>query len=369
MRLRFALAALLCAVLAVPVTAQDPDPFLRHPAVHPEGGQIAFSYQGDLWTVAADGGRAERLTIHEAYEGQPRWGPEGEQIAFTSDRYGNDDLYVTDAEGRTPERLTYHSTDDAIGGWTPDGDLLFTTRRTYAQAEWTDEIYQVSADGGTPDRLLDAVGAAPRMSPGGRFVAFEKGYNRTSKKGYEGPADRNVWVYDTENDTYTQITTYEGNDHHPVWTGPRTLLYISEQSGTYNVHRQSITDQGAADGAAEAVTTFEDDGVRALSASADGNVVAFERQTDVYVLENGGDPRTLDVTMPADYRFDPTEKKEMTDGLRDYAVSPDGEQVALTLRGELFLMQNETDEPRTTRLTEHAYRDRDAAWTSDSTLV
>ncbi|MEF8940935.1 MAG: peptidase S41, partial [Salinivenus sp.] len=369
MRLRFALAALLCAVLAVPVTAQDPDPFLRHPAVHPEGGQIAFSYQGDLWTVAADGGRAERLTIHEAYEGQPRWGPEGEQIAFTSDRYGNDDLYVTDAEGRTPERLTYHSTDDAIGGWTPDGDLLFTTRRTYAQAEWMDEVYQVSADGGTPDRLLDAVGAAPRMSPDGRFVAFEKGYNRTSKKGYEGPADRDVWIYDTEADTYTRITTYEGNDHHPVWTGPRTLLYISEQSGTYNVHRQSITDQGAADGAAEAVTTFEDDGVRALSASADGNVVAFERQTDVYVLENGGDPRTLDVTMPADYRFDPTEKKQMTDGLRDYAVSPDGEQVALTLRGELFLMQNETDEPRTTRLTEHAYRDRDAAWTSDSTLV
>jgi tricorn protease len=369
MRLRFALAALLCAALAVPVAAQDTDPFLRHPAVHPDGGQIAFSYQGDLWTVAADGGRAERLTIHEAYEGHPRWAPGGEQIAFTSDRAGNDDLYVTDPGGRTPERLTYHSTDDAIGGWTPDGRLLFTTRRTYAQAEWTDEIYRVDADGGTPDRLLDAVGAAPRMSPDGRFVAFEKGYNDPSKKGYEGPADRDVWVYDTEADTYTQITTYEGNDHHPVWTGPRTLLYISEQSGTYNVHRQAITDQGGADGAPEAVTTYEGDGVRALSASADGGVVAFERQTDVYVLEDGGPARPLDVTVPADYRFDPTEQKEMTDGLRDYAVSPDGEQVALTLRGELFVMQNETETPRTTRLTEHAYRDRDVAWTSDSTLV
>ena len=40
---------------------------------------------------------------------------------------------------------------------------------------------------------------------------------------------------------------------------------------------------------------------------------------------------------------------EMSDGLRDYAVSPDGEQVALVLRGELFLMQNETEAPRTTR--------------------
>ena len=366
---RFLSVGLAFFLLAVPASAQDTDPFMRHPAVHPDGSTIAFSYQGDLWTVPADGGRAERLTIHEAYDGQPRWRPDGSQIAFTSDRYGNDDVFVMDADGSAPERLTYHSTDDAIGGWTPDGTLLFTTRRTYAQAEWSDEIYQVSATGGTPDRLLDAVGAAPRMSPDGRFVAFEQGFNRTSKKGYEGPANRDVWLYDTKTDTYTQITTDDANDHNPVWTGPRTLLFISERSGTYNVHRQAITDQGGADGPDEAVTTFEEDGVRALSASADGDVIAFERQAGVYVLENGGEPRQLDVTVPADYRFDPTEQKQMTDGLRDYAVSPNGEQVALVLRGEIFLMQNETEEPRTTRLTEHAYRDRDVTWTSDSTLV
>jgi len=366
---RLLTAGLVFALFAIPALAQDTDPFMRHPAVHPDGNQIAFSYQGDVWTVSVDDGRAERLTVHEAYDAQPRWRPDGSQIAFTSDRFGNDDLYVMEAGGSTPKRLTYHSTDDAMGGWTPDGTLLFTTRRTYAQAEWSDEIYQLSADGGTPDRLLDAVGTAPTMSPDGRFVAFEKGYNRTSKKGYEGPANRDVWIYDTETDVYIQITTDDGNDHNPVWTGSRTLLYISEQSGTYNVHRQAITNQGEAEGGNEAITTFENDGVRALNASADGSVIAFERETDVYVLEDGGEPRPLNVTVPADYRFDPTEQKEMTDGLRDYAVSPDGEQVALTLRGELFLMQNETEEPRTTRLTEHAYRDRDPVWTSDSTLI
>jgi tricorn protease len=363
------LLVVLLVMAAAPAGAQDTDPFMRHPAVHPDGDAVAFSYQGDLWTVPVEGGRAERLTVHEAYDGRPRWRPNGEQIAFTSDRYGNDDLYVMAADGGTPTRLTHHSVDDALGGWTPDGRLLFSTRRTYAQAEWMDEIYQVAATGGTPDRRLDAVGAAPRMSPDGRFIAFEKGYNRTSKKGYEGPANRDLWIYDTTTDEYTQLTTYAGNDHNPVWTGPRTLLYISEQSGTYNVHRQTVTDEGAPDGAPEAVTTYDGEGVRALSASADGDVVAFERTTHVYVLETGGTPRRLDVTVPADYRFDPTEQKTMTDGLRDYAVSPNGEQVALVLRGELFLLQNETEEPRTTRLTEHAYRDRDVAWTSDSTLV
>ncbi|MCS3667969.1 tricorn protease [Salinibacter ruber] len=363
------LSLLWLLFVVAPTSAQDADPFVRHPAVHPDGDRIAFSYQGDLWTVPVDGGAPERLTIHEAYEGEPRWGPDGDRIAFTSDRFGNDDLYVMDAAGSTPTRLTHHSTGDAIGGWTPNGKLLFTTRRTYAQAEWSDEIYAVDGDGGTPDRRLDAVGSAPRMSPDGRFIAFERGYNDITKKGYEGPADRNVWVYDTENDTYTQVTTYAGNDHTPVWTGPRTLLYVSEQSGTYNVHRLALTDQGAADGAPEAVTTFDDHDVRSLSASQDGSVVAVQRQTDIYLIENGGEPRPLDVTVPADYRFDPTEKMQMTDGLRDYAVSPDGEQVALVLRGEIFLMQNDPEEPRTTRLTDHTHRDRGVAWMSDSTLV
>ena len=359
----------LLSLFALPTAAQDTDPLMRHPAVHPDGDRVAFSYQGDLWTVPLEGGRAERLTVHEAYESEPRWRPDGSQIAFTSDRYGNEDLYVIEADGSTPERLTHHSTGDALGGWTPDGDLLFSTERTYVQAEWSSEIYEVSAGGGTPDRRLDAVGQSPRMSPDGRFIAIERGYNDRGKKGYEGPADRDVWVYDTENDTYTRITTYEGNDHSPVWTGPRTLLYISEQSGTYNVHRQTISDQGSAEGEAEAVTLFEEHGARALSASSDGSIIAFEREADVYVVENGGEPRRLDVSVPADYRFSPTEQVEMTDGLRDYAVSPDGEQIALVLRGELFLMQNEPGEHRTTRLTDHAYRDRDVAWTSDSTLV
>ena len=353
-----------------PAAAQDSTPLMRHPAVSPDGSEIAFSYQGDLWTVPTDGGRAYRLTVHEAYEASPQWSPDGSQIAFTSDRFGNDDLFVMDAAGSTPTQLTHHSTGDALSGWTPDGRLLFTTSRTWQQAEWDDEIYHVPATGGTPDRLLDAFGSEPVMSPDGRFIALVRGANRTSKKGYDGPANKNVWIYDTENDAYTQITSFDVNDYHPRWGGERALFFISEQDGTYNLYRQSITDQGAGSGSPEQITTYDEDGVRYFTVSQDGRTIAFERQTNVYVHDvASGTTETLDVTVPADYRFDPVEQQTFTSNLEDYAVSPDGDQTALVIRGEIFLMENDTDERRTARLTRHAYRDRDVAWMNDSTLV
>ena len=361
----------LAFLLPLAAQAQDTDPLMRHPSLSPDGQTIAFSYQGDIWTVPVEGGRAVRLTVHEAYEAHPRWRPDGSQIAFISDRFGNDDLYVMDADGSTPTRLTYHSTDDALGSWTTDGRLLFSTERTYVQAEWMPEIHHVPAEGGTPDRLLDALGGSPVMSPDGRFIAFERGANRTSKKGYDGPANRDIWIYDTEADTYTPITTDPTNDYRPIWSGPRTVLFISERTGTYNLHRQAITDAGQTQGAPEALTSFDGDGVRFASAAANGDAVVFERQTDVYVMDlaDGAEPRPLAVTVPADYRFDPVERETFTRGLRNYAVSPNGEYVALTLRGELFLMQNDTEERETVRLTRHPYRDRDPAWVNDSTLV
>ncbi|WP_028567227.1 S41 family peptidase [Salisaeta longa] len=363
---------LVCAMLLGTVgaaAAQDDTPLVRFPALSPDGESVVVSYQGDLWMVPATGGRAQRLTVHEAYDAHARWSPNGSQIAFTSDRYGNDDVFVMSSTGGRPERLTYHEATDALGGWTPDGALLFSTDRMFVQAEWAREIHRVSAQGGTPQRVLNAVGYMPRMSPDGRFIAIARGANRITKKGYTGPANKNLWIYDTQNETYQQLTTEPHNDYAPVWAGPRTLLFISERTGTYNVHRLALTDAGAAQGAPEAITTFTDTGVRAFSASADGQRIAFERATSVYVMDVGGAPERLNITVPSDYRYLPTTKETLTNGLRDYAVSPDGDQVAFVVRGEIFVKDLDPEESRAVRLTTHAYRDRDVTWLSDSTLA
>ena len=351
-------------VLAATATA----PFARFPAISPDGATVAFSFQGDIWAVPTQGGAARRLTVHEAYEAWPRFSPDGSRIAFVSDRFGNDDIWVMDARHGTPRRLTYHSADDLLGGWTPDGRLLFETRRAWVQVEREREIWAVSVDGGTPDRLLDAVGYTPVMSPDGRFIVFAHGSNGEFRKGYRGAAAKNLWLYDTRDGSYRQLTDFDGNDMRPAFSGPRTLYFISERDGTYNLYRTTLGEDGAPVGEPVQLTRFVDDGVRTFDVNAAGTVV-LERQTDLYVMPAGGAPRRLSIEVPLDERFDPVERRSFTDSAAEFAVSPDGRYVAFVVRGEIFLMRNDPNKNRTVRLTRHPYRDRDVAWADEHTLL
>src|SRR5688500_5082982 len=79
---------------------------LRHPTVSRE--LVAFRYAGDLWSVPRTGGQARRLTATPAVETDPRFSPDGSQIAFTATVGGNTDVYVMPTGGGDPTRLTYH---------------------------------------------------------------------------------------------------------------------------------------------------------------------------------------------------------------------------------------------------------------------
>src|SRR4030042_3084365 len=200
----FAAALLLSTTSVLP---QDESVFIRYPAINNDGTKIAFSFQGDIWTMDLNGGQPVRLTVHEAHESFPKFSPDGKTIAFSSDRFGNNDIYVMPANGGIPKRLTYLSVNDNIGGWTNNGKILFETFRTYNQIEWESEIYQVSSDGGTPERLFGAFGSMPSASPDGRFIAYAHGYCRITREEYTGPANREIWLFDTKANTYSKLTT------------------------------------------------------------------------------------------------------------------------------------------------------------------
>ncbi len=349
--------------------AQDSDTWLRFPAISPDGSIVAFSYQGDIWTVPTEGGRAYRLTIHEAYEAHPHWSPDGQHIAFSGNRYGSDDVYVIGAEGGTPQRLTYHSTNDNVSGWTADGDVLFGTGRTFVHVEREEEIHKIAAEGGTSVRLLDALGFSAVASPDGRFIAFNRGSCRITREAYRGPANRDVWLYDTQEQEYIQLTDFNGNDIFPRWAGDRTLYFISPRSGKYNIYRMELAEDGKAQGEVEPVTNYEDDGVRYFDISADGNTLVMEQGATLYVMPQGGKARSLRAQVTTDYRFDPQEYKNFSSDASDYAVSPNGDYTAMVIRGEIFIKDNDKEKKRAVNASQHPFRDQDVTWLDDSTLI
>lgn len=369
---RFTIISFVIACLfSTTILGQENITLLRFPTLSPDGTQIAFAYQGDIWTVGTNGGTARRLTIHESYESHPQWSSDGQNIVFQGNRYGNNDIFSIKATGSRPMRLTHHSTSDGAPVFDGRGNVLFTTRRNFIQVEREAEIHQVSANGGTPTRLLNTTGFNPKPSPNGRFIAYIQGNCRIVRETYSGPANRNIWLYDTQNKTYLPLVNNDAQDVYVDWGNDNTLYFLSAKSGRYNIYQISIGDAGKATGEAIALTNFTDEGIRYFDVSHNGQKIVFSRGTDIYTMDTqaGAAPQKVTVQVTEDYRFDPVEHKTFTKSARDYAISPNGKYVALEIRGEIFVTPNHKDRKQTVQITHHPYRDQSPTWLNDSTLL
>ena len=96
-RSALATVTLLLALSSPARGTADEIKFMRDP--HIGHGMITFSYHGDIWIANRDGSSARRLTTHVAREITPRFSPDGQWVAFTSDRFGNNDVFIR-AHGR-----------------------------------------------------------------------------------------------------------------------------------------------------------------------------------------------------------------------------------------------------------------------------
>lgn len=344
---------------------------LRFPAINHNGSLIAFSYQGDIWTASASGGIANRLTIHEGYEANPVFSPDGKYIAFSGARFGNNDLFKIPVEGGTPVRLTYHSAGDNISSWNQLDKILFSTNREYRQIERPSEVYGISPNGGTESRELNAVGFDPVYSPNGRFIAFVRGdINPIFRHEYKGSSDRDLWIYDTKNKSFHELAGFETNDILPKWSGNNTIYFLSSEAGAYNIYRLRLTDDGKNSGKPIKLTNAGNESIRHFDISRDGTTLIYEQNMSLFKLSTqGGSAQKLNIEIHADDRYDAFENKTLNTGLNQYAVSPNGKLWAFTIRGEIFIKEADKEKTRSINVSDHAYRDIDPVWLNDSVLL
>ncbi|HUX06998.1 MAG TPA: S41 family peptidase [Acidobacteriota bacterium] len=356
--------AFLVLLAGLAVAQEDFAKLPRYPAPSPDGKIIAFSYQGDIWTVPVEGGRAMRLTVHEAYDYAPVWSPDGSEIAFSSDRYGNDDIYVIPSAGGAAERLTYMSAGDTACGWTPDGGaVIFASNRDWSSHR-VPVLYSVPRGGGTPSVLMPEYGNEGAVSPDGKWLAYTNGYrNYWWRRNYRGAGNNDIWIWNREAGEYKQLTDHRGNDAWPMWSGDGSAVYyVSDEGGVDNIWRVDIA------GGEKTQLTSHDDRVRYPNISRDGSLIAYELGMDIYLLDTGGgEPTKLAVVAPSDNKFNTTERLTMTRGADEMEPSPDNDEIAVVVRGEIFVLRE--DGGQANRLTNNPARDFDIIWDKEGTAL
>lgn len=361
---RFILPA---ALLLTPLSMMAVSPmWMRDVKISPDGKTIVFSYKGDLFTVPAKGGKATRLTATEAYESSPVWSPKGDKIAYASDRNGGKDVYVISANGGQSTRLTFNSVAETPEAFSPDGkNVIFSA---YIQKPAVNsggphrsqsELYSVPVEGGRPVQVLSTPAVSLAMRPDGSFL-FEnvKGSEDKWRKHHTSSVTRDIWMYDPSQKSYTNLTARAGEDREPVIASDNANFYfLSERDGgSFNVYKRPIT----GDGKLEKLTTFTKHPVRFLSAGA-GDVLAFTYNGELYTMNPGAKAVKVPVDIVDDFMEDPAEIPFSR--VQGAVVSPDGKQVAFTVRGEVFVTSSEY--PSTKQITHTPAIENGLSWGSD----
>lgn len=260
------------------------------PDMHPDGNTIVFastrnSEHADIFYKRLDGYTLTQLTSDPADDVQPRFSPDGERVAFCSNRTGNWDLWVVNRDGTGLTQLTDQRTDEIAPCWSPDGKQIAFTAWGGRSHQW--ELWVLDAEAPGVRRFL-AYGMFPDWSPDGKHLAFQRARQRGTRwfsvwtvelvdgearhptevaysdgaactvprwspdgqmlvycavrntgrqqpPGGEGSTSATVWLVDAGSGVRTQVVDSGSSAFNPIWGPDGRVLFVSEQSGAENI--------------------------------------------------------------------------------------------------------------------------------------
>jgi len=369
----FRKAVLVVCALLLPALAEAQVKLLRHPTY--SRGKVAFSYLGDIWVANEDGSSLLRLTDNAARDVYPRFSPDGNWIAFSSNREGNDDVYVIPVTGGKPRQLTFHSAPDTVVGWSPDGKkVLFSSARGKGAFPNVATLFEVSVDSGIEQPLPVDWGASGSYSPDGRKLAFQRHPSVWSRKHYRGAYAADLWVMDIAAKSYTKLgdPDYKGNYLWPMYGADGFIYFVADRTD----HEKGIKYGGPevmksvnniwkisekAGGMPIKVTNHGDGNLFFPSISADRKTIVYEDNFGIWKLDTASGKSTeIRIDIRSDSKTNDTELVTLSNQAEGFHLSPSNRRAAIVVHGEIFTIATDRGEPQ--RVTETAWREQDVRW-------
>jgi Tol biopolymer transport system component/imidazolonepropionase-like amidohydrolase len=310
---------------AVAITDEFGD--ARQPAWSPDGKQIAFQSYRDggwhIWTIAPDGSQLKQVTSGPFDDREPHWSPDGQSLALASDRSGNYDIWQIELASRKLEQLTRDPANDYNPAWSPDGrSLAFASQRSAGRGIWVIEDVR-SADKRRTVLLSQTpfTPAAPAWSPDTKRILYQTGER--------GSGATQLWLKTVGAEAEPRSLSEAGEDVFPfraAWLSANEFLYTTDGL----IKRASVENSRRAP--------------LAFTATIKLNRLAYTRKR-----------RDFDSTAPRPVR-----------GIVAPAVSPDGQRVAFTALGDLWLGEKNK---QPTRLTNDSFVEAQPQWSPDGTKL
>ena len=319
----------LIVTTSAPRAADPPLGYFRFPAL--SGRTRVFTAEGDLWKTTVDGGVPERLTAHPGEEANAALSTDGKWVAFTGTYEGPPEAYVLPLEGGVPRRLTWDGGPMRVIGWTPDGKVLCSTDR-YSTLP-NDMLVALDPVSGARTTVPLAQASDGTYAPDGALYFTRLPFQGSHTRRYKGGTAQQIWKFPRGATEAVPVTRdYAGTSKQPMLWGAR-LYFLSDRDGTMNLW------SSLPDGTGATQHTRHGD-YEAQSASLSEGRIAYQHGADirVYDIASGAD-RVVPIRLISD--FDQMRERWITspfDWITASHLSPDGDRVVLTARGQLFVV-------------------------------
>ncbi len=372
LKMRRILFTLLAIFVIVSNSIGQETKLLRFPTVNES--QIVFSYSGDLYTVPIAGGVARKLTNNVGYEVFPHFSPDGSKIAFTGQYDGNTEVFTIPAQGGIPQRLTHTATlnrddvSDRMGpnnivmGWTPDSKSILYRSRKQTFDDFVGQLFKVSENGGLSEELPLSTGGFCSYSADGKKLAFNRVFREfRTWKYYKGGMADDIRIFDFDTKEVKTITNTVNQDIIPMWIGDE-IYFLSDRDRTMNLFVYNIKTNET-----KKVTNFTEYDIK--FPTSNGNTIVFENGGSIYKLD--AKTKVADkvaITVIDEFEYSRPALVDASEKIFDGDISPNGERVVFSARGDVFTVPFEKGITRNLTQSSDAH-DRAASWSPDGKYI